>query len=95
LTPSRAINAGVAGELKQSAVSTRDPRVRSQAVVLGYLLVFACVTWRMPFGATFAVALVASFTLGRAPRWWRALVGCVALTGFLLSVAYYSLVVSY
>jgi hypothetical protein len=72
----------------QDALPTTDPRIRSQAVVLGYLLVFACVTWRMPFGGTFAIALVASFTLGRAPRWWRALVGCIALTGFLFAVAY-------
>jgi hypothetical protein len=65
-----------------------DPRVRSHAVVLGFLLVFALVTWTMPFGCTFGVALIASFTLSRAPRWWRALVGCVALSGFLFGIAY-------
>lgn len=65
-----------------------DPRVRSHAVVLGFLLIFACLTWAIPFGATFAVALVASFTLAKAPRWWRALVGCVAMTGMLFGLAY-------
>jgi len=72
----------------QSSTAADDPRVRSHAVVLGFLLAFAGLTWMMPFGCTFAVALVASFTLARAPRWWRALVGCCALTGFLFGIAY-------
>ena len=73
----------------RSAVgSFDDSRARSHAVVLGFLVVFALLTWNMPFGGTFAVALIASFTLSQAPRWWRALVGCVALTGFLFGLAY-------
>ncbi|GAA1969659.1 hypothetical protein GCM10009798_32910 [Nocardioides panacihumi] len=65
-----------------------DSRAGGHAVVLGFLAVFALLTWSMPFGGTFAVALIASFTLSQAPRWWRALVGCLALTGFLFGLAY-------
>jgi hypothetical protein len=56
--------------------------------VLGFLLAFALLTWTIPFGGTFAVAVTAAFTLTRAPRWWRALVVCIALAGFLFGIAY-------
>jgi len=65
-----------------------DPRVRSHSVVLVFLLAFAALTWQMPFGATFLVALAASLTLTKAPRWWRALAGSVALAGFMFGTAW-------
>ena len=84
------MNAVISSSQREMSAPAIDPRARSHAVVLGFLLVFACLSWNIPFGGTFAVALVASFTLSAAPRWWRALVGCVALAGFLFGVAYTS-----
>lgn len=66
------------------------PSLNRQAGIIGLALAIAALTWRMPFGLTPALAVLAALMLDEAPRPWRR---AAASVGALLLVM--SLVVTF
>ena len=66
----------------------RDPRALSHTVVVGWAFVFACLTFAMPGGVTFALAWLAATHLRAAPARLRAIVRVLAGNGALLGLAW-------